>query len=182
MKFNHGEKVMLNNSTLAQIALSFILLCSHSVSADAQNSERLTRYFGLTSLPAGQTLRFNAVNTSDTRVAARVTIRFDVYGLGGPDTSEGGLCNPAATTAACTNNLRPVRSETCVVNLTSREAASCDISSFNSATSVNTTVLIEGASASQVLSTLEVRENNRTLFIHPGLTRGFNPQPDPPTN
>lgn len=138
--------------------------------------------FGLTSLSAGQSLRLGLVNVGDAsnRAAVRVTARFDIYSLGGPDTAPG--CS-SGSVAACTNNLRLVRSETCVLSLDPRGAATCDIAAGQSGIVVGTAVVIEQTTpSSKVASTVEIRESGRTVFVHPGAARGFNPQPDPPAS
>lgn len=145
-----------------------------------QNSERA---FGIISLNAGQTLRFNVVNIgnpNDRRVR-RVKLAFDVYALGGPDTISEATSSEAAV-AACTNNLRFVRRESCEVTLLPGEAASLDFTAPTGRTQIGA-VMLGGPDTREdptLVPTLEIREGNRTLFVHPGAAKGFNPQPDPP--
>jgi prepilin-type processing-associated H-X9-DG protein len=135
--------------------------------------------FGMISLEPGQSLRVGGMNMAMGDGSVRVTIRFDIYSLGGPDTAPG--CNPGAAVAACTNNLRWLKTETCSVTLRSRSGATCDIAADRPGLMVNVSMLVDNAEA-RILPSIEVRENNRTVFVHPGVARGFNPQPDPPSN
>jgi hypothetical protein len=144
--------------------------------------------FGFITLAAGQTLRFNviALGGPDTSPARRVRMVFDIYGIGNPDTCPGG------TTAACSNNLRLIRRESCVERLRPREGASCELTAAGDAKFINPTMFVEeggmepciappnGDIQPCIVPTLEVREAGRTLFVHPGVAKGFNPQPDPP--
>lgn len=137
--------------------------------------------FGVVSLNAGQTLRFNVVNPNNS-TTQRFTLAFDVYSLGGPDTSSGAP-DDANAVAACTNNLRLVRRQTCEIRLLPGEAVSLDFTTASADMRVNA-VMLGGPDTigdPTLLSTLEVRENNRTIFVHPGAARSFNPQPDPPS-
>jgi prepilin-type processing-associated H-X9-DG protein len=135
--------------------------------------------FGMVSLEAGQSLRVGGMNMAMGDGSVRVTMRFDIYSLGGPDTAPG--CNPGGAVAACTNNLRWLKTETCVVNLRSRAGATCDITADRQGLMVNVSTLVENMGPGvKVLPSIEVRENNKTVFVHPGIARGFDPQPDPP--
>jgi hypothetical protein len=158
---------------------------SQSVRA-IQNSEETS--FGFISLAAGQTLRFNvvALGGPDTSPARRVRMVFDIYGIGDPNECPGGAV------AACTNNLRLIRRESCVARLRAREGASCELTAAADGTFINPTLFVEEAGIQPCIAptignmrpciapTVEVREAGRTLFVHPGVAKGFNPQPDPP--
>ncbi len=134
--------------------------------------------FGMISLEPGQSVRFGGMNAVMADGSVRVIMRFDVYSLGGPDTAPG--CDPGSAVAACTNNLRWLKTETCTVSLRSYAGATCDIAADRSGLVVNISMRVENAGAARILPSIEVRENNRTVFLHPGVARGFNPQPDPP--
>jgi hypothetical protein len=135
--------------------------------------------FGMVSLEPGQSLRFGSMNASMGDGSVRVTMRFDIYSLGGPDTAPG--CNPGGAVAACTNNLRWLKTETCRVTLRSRSGATCDIAADRHGLMVDVSMLVENVQpAARILPSIEVRENNKTVFVHPGVARGFDPQPDPP--
>lgn len=135
--------------------------------------------FGMVSLEPGQSLRFGGMNMTMGDGSVRVIMRFDIYSLGGPDTAPG--CNPGGAIAACTNNLRWLKTETCRVTVRSRSGATCDIAADRHGLMVNVSMLVENAEpATRIHSSIEVRESNKTVFVHPGLARGFNPQPDPP--
>lgn len=135
--------------------------------------------FGMISLEAGQSVRMGGMNMATGDGSVRVTMRFDIYSLGGPDTAPG--CNPGGAVAACTNNLRWIKTETCRVTLRSRAGATCEIAADRQGLMVGVSMLVEnGASPARVMPSIEVRENNKTVFVHPGIARGFDPQPDPP--
>jgi hypothetical protein len=136
--------------------------------------------FGIVSLNAGQTLRFNVVNPNNS-ATRRVQIVFNIYLLGGPDTFSGAP-DDANAVAACTNNLRFVRRQTCEITLLPGEAVSLNFPAQVDGSQINA-VMLGGPDTigdPTLVPTLEIRENNRTIFVHPGAARGFNPQPDPP--
>jgi hypothetical protein len=136
--------------------------------------------FGIVSLNAGQTLRFNVVNPNNS-ATRRFRFAFDVYSLGGPDTFSR-LPDDGGAVAVCTNNLRVAHRQTCEITLLPGEAFSTDFPAATAETRVNA-VMLGGPDTigdPNLLPTLEIRENNRTVFIHPGAARSFNPQPDPP--
>lgn len=134
--------------------------------------------WGITSLAPGQTARLNVVyiGNPDTRVA-RVTLAFDVYELGGPDT-----CPGAAD--ACTNNLRFVRRESSEATLLAGEGKTSNFTAGDRETYVIPIMLggpdTRDDTQTRLASTLEIREGARTLFVSPVAIKGFNPQPDPP--
>ncbi len=149
--------------------------------------------FGLLSLGVGQTARLTAANTQAVgdvenrpgeRRARRVTLAFDIYGVAPP---EGDSLAPAAPgdTASCTNNLRLIRRESCTVSLMPGEAASFDISGLPEGTQIHA-ILLGGPDTRvagpepHIAPTLGILEGARTVFTHPALRKGFNPQPDPP--
>lgn len=138
------------------------------------------RSFGIVSLNAGQTARFNVVSLNNS-TSRRMTLAFDIYSLGGPDTISGSADRENAV-AACTNNLRFVRRESCEITLLPGEAVSLEFSAASADTRINAVMLggPDTVGDPTLLPTLEIRENNRTVFIHPGTIGGFNPQPDPP--
>ncbi|MDQ3753996.1 MAG: hypothetical protein M3371_04615, partial [Acidobacteriota bacterium] len=86
---------------------------------------------------------------------------------------------------ACMNNLRLIRRESCTASLLPGEAASFDIGGLPAGTQIHA-ILLGGPDTRvagpepHVAPTLEVREAARTVFTHPALRKGFNPQPDPP--
>lgn len=136
--------------------------------------------FGTVSLNAGQTIRFNVVNPHNSPRRERLRLAFDIYSLGGPDTL---ACSPdgaGEAVAACTNNLRFVRREFCEATLSPGEAVSLNFTS-PAEMQINAVLIQEpDNSVLQTAATLEIREAGRTVFVHPGTARGFNPQPDPP--
>ncbi len=182
----HGVEIMHYKLRIIQIAVAIVLTLIALLglayqSASAQSPAGVEQRFGIASLTEGQKLRVNVVNVGDSRLATRIIVSFDIYGLGGPDTAEGGICVPGAAVAACTNNLRPLRRETCTFVLGSGAAATCDLNSLEPNTFASTILSFDLENPS-IVTTVELRENNRTVFMLPGLLRGFNPQPDPPSN
>ncbi len=150
--------------------------------------------FGLVSLAAVQTARLTAANTQavgdaedrpgDRRRARRVTLAFDIYGVAPPEPDSPAPTAPGDT-AACTNNLRLIRRESCTASLMPGEAASFDIGGLPEGTQIHA-ILLGGPDTRvagpepHIAPTLEIREGARTVFTHPALRKGFNPQPDPP--
>lgn len=154
------------------ITTVIIVMNTSEVQAGSDREQRgFVVNWGITSLAPGQTARLNVayIGNPDTRVA-RVTLAFDVYELGGPDT-----CPGAAD--ACTNNLRFVRRE-------SSEATTSNFTAGDRETYVIAIMLggpdTRDGTEKRLVSTLEIREAARTLFVSPIAIKGFNPQPDPP--
>jgi hypothetical protein len=156
-----------------------------------QDSEDFPSEFGFIDLGAGQTARLNVVNLRVSPPpepenpppepdAQRVRLSFDIYVSPPPD--------PDAP--SCVTRYRFLRRESCDVVLFPGEAASFD---FTAADSTKVAASIsslggpdtrEGGSQltpePHLAPTLEVREGARTIFVVPGVAKGFNPQPDPP--
>jgi hypothetical protein len=160
-----------------------------------QDSEDRPSDFGFVDVGPGQTARLSVVNVrhsppperdnppperENPNLAQRVRLSFDIYvaPLPHPDLS------------SCAIRYRFLRRESCDVMLMPGEAASLDFmaaedmkvaASINSLGGPDTR---EGHSQltpePHLAPTLEVRENSRTIFVVPGVAKGFNPQPDPP--
>jgi hypothetical protein len=160
----------------ATIAAMFFIQQIQPIKA-SRNSETT---FGIVSLNAGQTLRFNVVNPNNSSMQ-RVQFAFDIYSLGGPDTFSGSP-DDATAVVVCTNNLRFVRRQTCEITLLPGEAISLNFPAPADGSQINAVMLGGPDTIGDpiLVPTLEIRENNRTVFVHPGAARGFNPQPDPP--
>jgi len=162
--------------------------------ADAIGKDLRVASFGLVSLGAGQTARLTAANTEaigdpnespgDRRRARGVTLAFDIYFQAPPEPDSPDPTSPGDT-ASCTNNLRLVRRESCTASLMPGEAASFDIGGLPEGTQIHA-ILLGGPDTRvagpepHIAPTLEFREAARTVFTHPALRKGFNPQPDPP--
>lgn len=112
--------------------------------------------------------------------ARRVRLAFDIYVQPPPE--------PDAP--SCVTRYRFLRRESCDVLLMPGEAASFD---YTAAADVKVAASIhslggpdtrEGISQlppePHLAPMLEVREGSRTIFVVPGIAKGFNPQPDPP--
>lgn len=170
---------LFKRSLVAPIVFAAVVFAMGS-SSEARAAADSEIQFGMISLDAGQSVRFSGMNVALGDGSVRATMRFDIYSLGGPDTAPG--CSPSAV-ASCTNNLRWIKTETCRVNLRSRAGATCEILADRPGLIVNVSMLIEGYNpATRMISNIEVRENNRTVLVHPGVARGFDPQPEPPSN
>ena len=191
-------------SALVLIALALVIALfvaawqSQQVQA-IQDSEDFPSDFGFVDLGAGQTARLNVVNIrrspppdpdqpppdpENPSGIRRVRLSFDIYVQPPPE--------PDAP--ACITRYRFLRRQSCDVTLMPGEAASLD---FIAAEDVKVAASISSLGgpdtrAGDPIPTerltpephlapmLEVREGARTLFVVPGVIKGFNPQPDPP--
>ena len=191
-------------SALVLIALALVIALfvaawqSQQVQA-IQDSEDFPSDFGFVDLGAGQTARLNVVNIRRSPPPdpdqpppdpenpigiRRVRLSFDIYVQPPPE--------PDAP--ACITRYRFLRRQSCDVALMPGEAASLD---FIAAEDVKVAASISSLGgpdtrAGDPIPTerltpephlapmLEVREGARTLFVVPGVIKGFNPQPDPP--
>ena len=172
-----------------------------------QDSEDFPSDFGFVDLGAGQTARLNVVNLRRSPPrdgdspppdpdqpppdpesprpdpeshARRVRLAFDIYVQPPPE--------PDAP--SCITRYRFLRRESCDVVLRPGEAASFDFVAVQdmkvaaSIRSLGGPDTREGDSRvtpePHLAPLLEVREGPRTLFVVPGVIKGFNPQPDPP--
>ncbi len=160
-----------------------------------QDSEDFPSDFGFIDLGAGQTARLNVVNIrrnpppepdqpppepENPSDVQRVRLSFDIYVQPPPD--------PEAQ--SCVTRYRFLRRESCDVTLMPGEAASFD---FTAADNTKVAATIHSIGNPEVREgdtqvtpephlapMLEVREAARTIFVVPGVAKGFNPQPDPP--
>ncbi len=157
-----------------------------------QDSEDFPSDFGFIDLGAGQTARLNVVNLlrslppdpgtpGDPSRARRARLAFDIYGIHDPED----LPDPS-----CVTRYRFLRRESCDVMLMPGEAASFDFTAAEG-TKVAASIHSLGGSDTRegderltpephLAPTLEVHEGARTIFVVPGVAKGFNPQPDPP--
>lgn len=194
-------------NALALIALVTVLAFINSVWQTRQvqaiqDSEDFPSDFGFTDLGAGQTARLNVVNLrrqpppdgdqpppepdqpppdpENPSQIQRLRLSFDIY-VSPP---------PEPDAPSCITRYRFLRRESCDVALLPGEAASFD---FIAGEDVKVAASIhslggpdtrEGESRvtpePHLAPMLEVREGARTLFVVPGVIKGFNPQPDPP--
>lgn len=161
-----------------------------------QDSEDFPSDFGFFDVAAGQTARLSVVNSRVSRPpepdqpppnpegdlihARRVRLIFDIFVSRPPDPD----------TNSCATHYRFARREFCDVVLMPGEAASFD---FTAAEDVKVAASIRSLGGPDtrertaqltpephLAPTLQVREGARTLFVLPGVAKGFNPQPDPP--
>ncbi|MBA3355500.1 MAG: hypothetical protein H0U18_06075 [Pyrinomonadaceae bacterium] len=177
------------------ISLAIVAAIWDARRADAiGNPDLRVASFGLVSLGAGQTARLNAANTQaigdaenspgDRSRARRVTLAFDIYGVAPPEPDSPDPTGPGDT-ASCTNNLRLIRRESCTASLMPGEATSFDIGGLPEGTQIHA-ILLGGPDTRvagpepHIAPTLGILEGARTVFTHPALRKGFNPQPDPP--
>ena len=188
-------------NALALIALAAILALINSVWQTRQvqaiqDSEDFPSDFGFVDLGAGQTARLNVVSLRrqpppdgdspppDDGHTRHLRLSFDIYAQPPP--------NPDAP--SCVTRYRFLRRESCDVVLMPGEAASFDFiagedlkvaASIHSLggpdTRAGDPIPTERLTPEPHLAPmLEVREGARTLFVVPGVIKGFNPQPDPP--
>jgi hypothetical protein len=145
--------------------------------------------FGLLGLAAGQTARLTVVNPAlqappdpDSR-ARTVRLTFDIYAVGDVE-HQPGPTTPGDSTARLTT-LRVIARHSRVVSLRPGQAASLAFTA-TAADTYFSAVALGGPDTSPAIGnpdiapTLEVMENNQTVYTHPALVKGFNPQPDPP--
>lgn len=181
------------------LALANVMWQTREVRA-IQNSEDFPSDFGFIDLGAGQTARLNVVNLRrqpppdpdspppdpeiGSRHALRVRLAFDIYVQQPPE--------PDAP--SCITRYRFLRRESCDVVLRPGEAAAFDFTAVADAkvaasihslggpdTRAGDPIPTERLTPEPHLAPmLEVREGARTLFVVPGVIKGFNPQPDPP--
>jgi hypothetical protein len=156
-----------------------------------QDSEDFPSEFGFIDLGAGQTARLNVVNLRVSPPpepenpppepdAQRVRLSFDIYVSPPPD--------PDAP--SCVTRYRFLRRESCDVVLRPGEAASFDFTAADNTKVASSIHSLGGPDTREgdarltpephLAPTLEVREATRTIFVVPGVAKGFNPQPDPP--
>jgi hypothetical protein len=199
-----------NALALVALAVMGVLLIaawqSRQVQAVRDSEERLSD-FGFIDVGAGQTARLNVVNLrrqpppdrdspppdpdqpppdpespppDPESHARRVRLAFDIY-IQPP---------PEPDAPACIIRYRFLRRESCDVVLRSGEAASFDFTAVGDAKVAASIHSLGGPDTREgdsqltpephLTPILEVREGTRTLFVVPGVIKGFNPQPDPP--
>jgi hypothetical protein len=145
--------------------------------------------FGLLGLAAGQTARLTVVNPvvqappePDSR-ARSVRLTFDIYAVGDVE-NQPDPTTPDDSSARLTT-LRFVARHSRVVSLRIGQAASLAYTATAADTYLSA-VALGGPDTSTAIGnpdlvpTLEIMEGSRTLYTHPALVKGFNPQPDPP--
>jgi hypothetical protein len=160
-----------------------------------QDSEDFPSDFGFIDLGAGQTARLNVVNLrrnpppepdnpppepENPSDVQRVRLSFDIYVQPPPD--------PDAP--SCATRYRFLRRESCDVVLMPGEAASFDFTAADNTKVAASIHSLGGPDTREgdaqltpephLAPMLEVREAARTVFVVPGVAKGFNPQPDPP--
>ena len=182
---------------VAGLAIVIAALQTRRVQA-LQDSEDFPSDFGFFDLAAGQTARLSLVNSrvnsppepdqpppepdnpGDLRHARRVRFSFDIFVSPPPD--------PDAN--SCATRYRFARREFCDVVLRPGEAASFDFTATEDVKVAASVRSLGGPDTRErtaqltpephLAPTLQVREGVRTLFVLPGVAKGFNPQPDPP--
>lgn len=145
--------------------------------------------FGLLGLAAGQTARLTVVNPvlqappdPDSR-ARSVRLTFDIYAVGDVE-DQPDPTTPDDSTARLTT-LRFIARHSRVVSLRPGQAASLAFTAA-AADTYFSAVALGGPDTSpaignpDIVPTLEVIEGSQTVYTHPALVKGFNPQPDPP--
>jgi hypothetical protein len=178
-------------TALAVVIAVFVAAWQSQQVQALQDSQNFPSDFGFIDLGAGQTARLNVINLRrqpppdgdsppPDPETLRVQLAFDIYVQPTPE--------PDAP--SCVTRYRFLRRESCEVVLMPGEAASSDFTAIQdmkvaaSIRSLGGPDTREGDSRvtpePHLAPILEVREGTRTLFVVPGVIKGFNPQPDPP--
>lgn len=189
MKKHRWFKQSLSVSALACTLAAAAAVWPSSQAKAIGNPDIRPAEFGLLGLAAGQTARLTVVNPSPratseagTRVRS-VQLAFEIYAIGDVEHQPGPVTPDDSTTRLTT--LRVVARHARLVALRPGEAASFAFTASGPDTYFSATAL-SGPDTStaignpDIVPTLEVMEGSRTLYTHPALIRGFNPQPDPP--
>ncbi len=158
-----------------------------SVSANTAETLRVrSTLFGMHSLDNNQTARVTVVNNvlrvppvpgttnpnvepSDPGYTKRVTIAFDIY----EQAADGSV--RFVRTRSRTFTLQGGESATFEHEVARPRGELVSPASFSARFNQN-----EQLRPSEVVSTFTVERNGNTIATHPGVIRGFNPQPDPP--
>lgn len=161
------------------ITISFVPTTAHMQNHPEARSS-VTQY-GLQSLSPGQTARLSALNTlveppdpsqpPDQRSARRVMLVFDIY--------EGPVPNDGAP-AALHFSRRVSREAMLLPGQGMILEFTASGNEFVNAAAHSVTPQPGPDGSAGVISSLEVRAGGSTIFVHPALVRGFNPQPEPP--
>ncbi len=167
--------------------------------AQAGPSPHMRANFGVISLAPGQSARLNVVNTiddpnarpEDGRGTRQVTLSFDIFYVEpeSPDRPAASISGDELT--SCVSKHQFTERQSCDAMLGPGEAASFDFTNTTEMLvkiSPAAAVMFEdvhvgkgrGIDEPNIMPTLEVMERARTLFVLPGVLKGFNPQPDPP--
>ena len=163
---------------IKKIIVIAVIIFAFSVVAFAQTETTRTQFslYGMHFVGAGQTLRVTAQNPrfSDSEVipCVRVRVVFDIY--------EASASNPS--------RLRFARRVSREVLLDGGEAASFDFTPSREGDYVSPAVFYNPVliappdqMPARLLSTLVVRQGERTILNLPAVEKGFDPQPDPPS-
>lgn len=167
----------IKKNFLSAFAIGLSLFAFSTVVAFGQTETTRTQFslYGMHFIGAGQTVNVTVQNPrfsdSEIQPCIRVRIVFDVYEAAG----DGSV------------RLRFVRRVSRVVRLDGGEAATFDFAASRNGDYVSPAVFAspeEPESSEPVrarlLSTLVVRQGERTILNLPAVLKGFDPQPDPP--
>ena len=150
--------------------------------------------YGLHELTRGQTARLSVVNAvlgtpPDIGHPRRMTLAFDIYEQSPPDS-----IRPAAGDGSV-HTLRFLRRVSHTLLLGPGEAASLEFEASRAGETIAAWVLAtppEPINPGEtntpepnrlaVITSLEVRQGNRTQFVLPVVRQGFDPQPEPPVH
>ena len=145
-----------------------------------EDPENFPSEFGVIDLAAGQTARLSVVSLHITPPQQPLTLRlrlaFDIF--------------IPADESSCVNRYIRLRREFCDVELRSGETVSYDYDAPTDARVAASVHSLRGPDTREgdaqltpephLAPTLQVREGTRTIFVVPGVAKGFNAQPDPP--
>ena len=188
------RKILIDALSLVALAAGLAIIVASWQTRQVkaiEDSEEFPSEFGFIDLGAGQTARLNVVNLRRSPPpepdnpppdpdAQRVRLAFDIYIQPSPD--------PEAQ--SCVTRYRFLRRESCDVTLMPGEAASFDFTAAEGTKVAASIHSLGGPDTREgdaqltpephLAPMLEVREAARTVFVVPGVAKGFNPQPDPP--
>ena len=170
---NITKEWMMKRTMLSALVAALVLFVVPGRDAGAADESRSRHLYGMVGLAAGQTVRLNVVNTwppgpsRDELPPGPIRVRLSLLD------GDGRLLGTA-------------RAE-----LTAGQSTSLDLDFARlgvDAQRVPVRAMVDviwppGPSADPGVSTLEIVDNDTartSLFVHPALIRGFNPQPDPP--
>jgi len=162
----------LNHPRLRTLAaLTFITASSCGPSWAIREENEFVNDFGMVAIAAGQTARLNVLNAIGDPGIQPCTVElrfFDGRGqlLGGPDTKvlgarEAAFLDLALGPTAARGTRLQLHAQVSARFANPREQRAC---------------------SNNLMPTLEVFDTatGQTQFLHPGVIKGFNPQPDPP--
>lgn len=181
---NAGKRSNIARALVA-LAVGLSIFTAPVAAGRAQAAERggEATLYGLHALGAGQTARLSVVNRarlSDGEIVPCIRVRlvFDIYETVAGD----GSVRTQAAGDGSVRTLRFVRRVEHEATLDPGDAVSFDFTAGRRGEQVSSAVFITSLEdgRAQAVPTLEVQAHGRTILTPPGVSKGFDPQPDPP--